>query len=84
MQSFVTIFLAGLATFAAFFMLNPEPVTEQVTFTSMETIKVELPDTGLPNFLIVAEYPLVLALEASAAYEGAIDFSVEGFRAVHD
>ena len=84
MQSFMTIFLAGMTAFAAFFMLNPEPVAEPVRFASVETFKVDLPDTGLPNFLIVAEYPLVLALEAGAAYEGAFDLSVEGFNAVRD
>ena len=84
MQSFMTIFLAGTTAFAAFFMLNPDPVTEPVTFASMETLKVEPPDTGLPNFLIVPEYPLVLAWEAGMAYEGAMDLNLEGFNPVRD
>ncbi|MEP1142743.1 MAG: hypothetical protein ABJH52_03415 [Henriciella sp.] len=84
MQSFFTIFFAGLAAFAAMFMLNPDPAPQTASFVSVEMPDLVLPDAGLPSFLVDVHQPLVLALETSVAYSGTIDMAVDAFGASQD
>lgn len=84
MQSFFTIFIAGLAAFAAMFMLNPDPSPQTASLVSAEIPDLVLPDTGLPSFLIEAHQPLVLALETGVAYSGTIEIAVDALGAIQD
>lgn len=84
MQSFFTIFIAGLAAFAAMFMLNPDPSPQTASLVSAEIPDLVLPDAGLPSFLIEAHQPLVLALETSVAYGGTIEIAVDALGAIQD
>ena len=84
MQSFLTVLIAGIAAFFAVFMLNPEPGPETVTYISADLPEISLPNTGLPSFLLVSGQPVMLAFDTGVAYQGGMEFSLEGLSKLQD
>ncbi|MEL7032050.1 MAG: hypothetical protein AAGL97_01820 [Pseudomonadota bacterium] len=70
MQSFLTVFIAGILAFIGVFMMNPE--TESSVELYAEAVSLadvnELPT--VPSVVIDAVPPLVLALDAYQHFDG--------------
>lgn len=78
MQSFLTILLAGIATFFAFAMMPAEPdQTGEILAEAEEPPIIIAEATPTPVFVLEAVEPLVLALDDPAALDGLADFEFD-------
>ncbi|MEL6826406.1 MAG: hypothetical protein AAFN91_09185 [Pseudomonadota bacterium] len=70
MQSFLTVFIAGILAFIGVFMMNPEtesPIELYADTVSMDVVN-ELPT--VPSVIVDPVPPLVLALDAYQHFDG--------------
>lgn len=84
MQSFLTIFIAGLTAFMAMFMLNPDPAPQDLVLAEQISLQQEDEAPVVPSFVIDPIYPLVLALEDSPSFEAGLDLRMEAIVPIRD
>ena len=77
MQSFLTILLAGIATFFAFAMMPADPNTNDEILAEAEPPIIVAEATPTPVFVIETVEPLVLALDDPMTLEGFADFEFD-------
>ena len=85
MQSFLTVFIAGILAFMGVFMMNPEPDPQIDVFAEVdafaETVSMdlvaELPT--IPSIVIEQDVPLVLALDAYHQFYDGMDIPTDAW-----
>jgi len=70
MQSFMTVFIAGILAFVGVFMMNPEPNPTVDVFAEAVPIDTSLEYPIVPSVVVNQEVPLVLSLDAYMTFEG--------------
>ena len=77
MQSFLTILLAGIATFFAFAMMPAEPDSDGEILAETDPAIIMAEATPTPVFVIETVEPLVLALDDPMTLDGITDFDFD-------
>ena len=77
MQSFLTILLAGIATFFAFSMMPADPDENRETLAEIDPPIIVAESTKTPVFVIETVEPLVLVLDEPMTLDGFADFEFD-------
>ncbi|MEL6664515.1 MAG: hypothetical protein AAFQ24_00175 [Pseudomonadota bacterium] len=77
MQSFLTILLAGIATFFAFAMMPADPEIDNEILAEADPPIIVAETTATPVFVIERVEPLVLALDDPMTLEAFADFEFD-------
>ena len=77
MQSFLTILLAGIATFFAFSMMPADPNTDTEILAETDPPIIVAETTTTPVFVIETVEPLVLALDEPMTLDSFADFEFD-------
>jgi len=72
MQSFMTVFIAGILAFIGVFMMNPDANPPVDVFAEAVPIDTSLEYPIVPSVVVSQDVPLVLALDAYMTFEGGI------------
>lgn len=84
MQSFMTVFIAGVLAFIGVFLMNPEPVSQTDVYAETISMDVVAEAFEVPSMVIEPVRPLVLALDAYQQFDSGIDLSVDVLRSLHE
>ena len=77
MQSFLTILLAGIATFFAFSMMPADPDENREILAEIDPPIIVAEATQTPVFVIETVEPLVLVLDEPMTLDGFADFEFD-------
>lgn len=72
MQSFMTVFIAGILAFMGVFMMSPEPSPQVDVFAEAIAIEENIEIPIIPSVIVRQDIPLVLALDAYTPFQGGV------------
>ena len=84
MQSFFTVFSAGILAFLGVLLMSPEPVSQNEIFAETISMDVANQPAMTPSVVVEPVRPLVLALDAYHQFDAGMDFSADVMRSFHE
>jgi len=84
MQSFLTVFIAGIIAFLGVLMMNPELESQNEVYAETISMDVVSEPTIYPSVMSDPVRPLVLALDAYHQFDAGMELPVDVLRSFHD
>jgi len=84
MQSFFTVFSAGILAFLGVLMMNPEPDSQNEVYAEIISMEVVSEPSNLPSVGVEPVRPLVLALDAYHQFDAGMELPVDVLRSFHE
>lgn len=84
MQSFFTVFSAGILAFLGVLMMSPEPESQNQIYAETISMDVASDPVMAPSVVIEPVRPLVLALDAYQQFDAGMELPAEVLRALNE
>lgn len=84
MQSFFTVFFAGVLAFLGVLMMNPDLESQNEVYAETISMEVVTEPVATQSVMIEPVRPLVLALDAYHQFDAGMELPVDVLRSFHE